>query len=92
MTDWMVSLQQQLTERTDPARAGHVISRLLPQMLADMNRMAQKKKAGETLTEEYRLDDGSLSITLTGVCTGNGIDITNAACEGKAHTSDRQIR
>lgn len=78
MNDWMVSLQEQLKNKTDDKTAAHVITRLLPNMLADLNRMAKSRRAGESVSEEYRLDDGSLAIILTGEATPDGVVINEA--------------
>lgn len=74
----MISLREQLNNITDEKTAGHVITRLLPNMLADMKRMARTHRVGDTISEEYRLDDGSLSIILRATVTADGMQVTDA--------------
>ena len=50
----------------------HLLSVILPNILMDFHKVLSKAPAGVMTSEEYKLDDGSMSIILEGINEGKG--------------------
>ena len=50
----------------------HLLSVILPNILMDFHKVLLKAPSGVITSEEYKLDDGSMSIILEGINEGKG--------------------
>ena len=50
----------------------HLLTVILPNILMDFHKVLSKAPAGVMTSEEYKLDDGSMSIILEGINEGKG--------------------
>ena len=61
-----------------PEKRNHLINVIFPGILMDFHKMLTKSAEGKEVSEEYRLDDGSMSILLSGIKEKGIARITSA--------------
>ena len=79
MEPWMKQLMADVERIVGPEKISHYQVTILPQILADFYKTLQAQRAGNTAREQYRMEDGSLEIELSGVKNADGsVKVTDA--------------
>lgn len=68
----MEELLEELCRRKGEQEGARIYRTILPGIMTDFNAMLKKAKVGTTISEEYRLDDGSEIVILEGERQVNG--------------------
>ena len=71
-SDWMKSLQEELGRVYGTQEGMRISWTVMPGILADFRKMLDKAPAGRTVREEYRMEDGRISLRLEGRALATG--------------------
>ncbi len=78
MEYWMKKLTEQIEKKTGKQKLLHYQTVILPQIMADFYNMLKKAPLGELVSEEYRMEDASMTIILEGKRDHSGSSISRA--------------
>ena len=78
MEAWMQELNQQIENKIGKQKLPHYQAVILPQITADFYKMLKEAPTRKPVREEYRLEDGSMTIILEGDRDSSGVRITRA--------------
>ena len=79
MEPWMKKLTEEIGRIAGVEKVSHYQVVVLPQILANFYKMLQKQTFGIAVREQYRMEDGSMTIELCGVRESNGnVKVTDA--------------
>lgn len=76
---WMQKLTEQIEKKMGKQKLTHYQTVILPQIMADFYNMLKKAPLGELVSEEYRMEDASMTIILEGRRNHSGSCISRAA-------------
>ena len=79
--EWMNTLDAALSGHLDDKKKAHFFTKILPNIVSDFNSMANGRSDGITISEEYKLDDGSFSVFLYGHVKNNNAVIERCEVE-----------
>ena len=72
MEIWMQKLMADIERIVGPDKLSHYQVTVLPQILTDFYKMMQVQPSGKVVREQYRMEDGSMEIELSGVKQADG--------------------
>ncbi len=75
---WMQKLTEQIEKKIGNENLPHYQTMILPQITADSYNMLKKAPLGELISEEYRMEDASMTIILEGRRNHSGSSISRA--------------
>lgn len=79
MEIWMQKLITDIERIAGAGKISHYQMTVLPQILADFYKMLQTQPPGKTVREQYRMEDGSMEIELSGAKQADGnVKVTGA--------------
>ena len=78
MEAWMQELTEQIEKKVGKKKLPHYQTVILPQIMADFYKMLKEAQNGKHVREEYRIEDGSMTIILEGNRDRSGHRITRA--------------
>lgn len=72
METWMKELLENIEKKVSTDKLVHYQTVILPQILMDFNRQLKNADKDQLISEEYRMEDGSLTIRLSGIKDNKG--------------------
>ena len=72
MEAWMLTLCDQIGKIAGEAKLAHYQMAILPQILADFYKMLSSQPDNRVVREQYRMDDGTMEIELSGAKKSDG--------------------
>ncbi len=67
METWMKELLENIEKNVGKEKIAHYQTVILPQILMDFNKLLENAPKNRLISEEYRMEDGSLTILLSGI-------------------------
>lgn len=68
----MINLKNEIRIAVGKDKADHYETVILPNIVMDFYKMLQGSKINSPVSEEYRMEDGSMKIMLSGIKDGRG--------------------
>ena len=79
MEEWMKQLMTDIARIAGSDKLAHYQVTVLPQILADFYKTLQGQRVGKDASEQYRMEDGSMEIRLSGMKQADGtVKVTSA--------------
>ena len=72
METWMKELLENIEKNVSIDKVVHYQTVILPQILMDFNKQLENADKDQLISEEYRMEDGSLTIRLSGMKDSRG--------------------
>ena len=72
METWMKELLENIEKNVGKEKIAHYQTVILPQILMDFNKQLNNAAKDQLISEEYRMEDGSLTIRLSGIKDNKG--------------------
>ncbi len=72
METWMKELLDNIEKNVSADKVVHYQTVILPQILMDFNKQLENADKDQLISEEYRMEDGSLTIRLSGMKDSRG--------------------
>ena len=78
MEVWIQELNEQIEKKIGKQKLPHYQTMILPQITADFYKMLKEAPIGKIISEEYRMEDASMTIILEGERGRSGSRILRA--------------
>lgn len=72
MEIWMKELLENIEKNVEKEKIAHYQTVILSQILMDFNKQLNNAAKNQLISEEYRMEDGSLTIRLSGMKDNKG--------------------